>query len=548
MNLGCRDAHQPRRLTGMRRDYAVGRQAYTACGQLVQGIGIPDLRLLGVGGNRQQAFAPGRCAQAGTDNDHRDFFQQPHQLVGRTHADGHHLRQARQCGWHVLRASRQRDHAGATAQSAFSTQQRSTAKAMVAADDQQVAELAFMGVRGTCSQLRQMAVQQRLYVGNCVFCLRHASSSSDVWQNYTHLTCGFPCLMPAITSDLPALAQSIKDWGRELGFQQVGISGLDLAEHELHLQRWLDAGYHGEMDYMGAHGSKRSHPEELVPGTLRVVSLRMDYLPGDTQMAQLLAKPDKAYISRYALGRDYHKLIRKRVQQLADRIQAQIGPFGFRAFVDSAPVLEKAIAEQAGLGWIGKNTLVLNRKAGSYFFLSELFVDLPLPVDAPHATEHCGRCTACLDICPTNAFVGPYVLDARRCISYLTIELKSAIPEDLRPLIGNRVFGCDDCQIVCPWNRFARSTAESDFKPRHNLDNAELAELFMWDEDKFLSSTEGSPLRRAGYERWLRNLAVGLGNAPSSIPVLEALKARRDYPSELVREHVEWALNQHATR
>lgn len=354
--------------------------------------------------------------------------------------------------------------------------------------------------------------------------------------------------MPAITSDLPALAQSIKDWGRELGFQQVGISGLDLAEHEQHLQRWLDAGYHGEMEYMGAHGSKRSHPGELVPGTLRVVSLRMDYLPGDTQMAQLLAKPEKAYISRYALGRDYRKLIRKRVQQLADRIQAQIGPFGFRAFVDSAPVLEKAIAEQAGLGWIGKNTLVLNRKAGSYFFLSELFVDLPLPVDAPHSTEHCGRCTACLDICPTNAFVGPYVLDARRCISYLTIELKSAIPEDLRPLIGNRVFGCDDCQIVCPWNRFARATAESDFKPRHNLDNAELAELFMWDEDKFLSSTEGSPLRRAGYERWLRNLAVGLGNAPSSIPVLEALKARRDYPSELVREHVEWALNQHATR
>lgn len=256
---------------------------------------------------------------------------------------------------------------------------------------------------------------------------------------------------------------------------------------------------------MGAHGSKRSHPDELVPGTLRVVSLRMDYLPGDTHMAQRLAQPEKAYISRYALGRDYHKLIRKRVQQLAERIQAQIGPFGFRAFVDSAPVLEKAIAEKAGLGWIGKNTLVLNRKAGSYFFLSELFVDVPLPVDPPHVTEHCGRCTACLDICPTNAFVGPYVLDARRCISYLTIELKSAIPEDLRPLIGNRVFGCDDCQIVCPWNRFARTTAESDFKPRHNLDNAQLAELFMWDEEKFLSSTEGSPLRRAGYERWLRN-------------------------------------------
>ncbi|MGH8484016.1 MAG: tRNA epoxyqueuosine(34) reductase QueG, partial [Pseudomonas sp.] len=284
------------------------------------------------------------------------------------------------------------------------------------------------------------------------------------------------------------------------------------------------------------------------PGTLRVVSLRMDYLPGDTRMAQQLAQPEKAYISRYALGRDYHKLVRKRVQHLAERIQKEIGPFGFRAFVDSAPVLEKAIAEQAGLGWIGKNTLLLNRKAGSYFFLAELFVDLPLPVDPPQVSEHCGRCSACLDICPTQAFVGPYVLDARRCISYLTIELKSAIPEELRALIGNRVFGCDDCQIVCPWNRFAKPTAENDFTPRHALDSAGLAELFMWDEKTFLDSTEGSPLRRAGYERWLRNLAVGLGNAPSTIPVLEALKARADYPSELVREHVEWALKQHAER
>ena len=385
-------------------------------------------------------------------------------------------------------------------------------------------------------------------VGKIIFSVRHASSGSDVWQNYTHLSSGFSRHMPATSTDLPALAQSIKDWGRELGFQQVGISGLDLAEHEQHLQRWLEAGYHGEMDYMGAHGSKRSHPEELVPGTLRVVSLRMDYLPGDTQMAQMLGQPEKAYVSRYALGRDYHKLIRKRVQQLAEKIQAVIGPFGYRAFVDSAPVLEKAIAEQAGLGWIGKNTLVLNRKAGSYFFLSELFVDLPLPVDPPHATEHCGKCTACLDICPTNAFVGPYQLDARRCISYLTIELKNAIPEELRPLIGNRVFGCDDCQIVCPWNRFARPSGESDFKPRHNLDNAGLAELFLWDEDTFLKSTEGSPLRRAGYERWLRNLAVGLGNAPSTIPVLQALQARRDHPSQLVREHVEWALRQHNGR
>ena len=345
--------------------------------------------------------------------------------------------------------------------------------------------------------------------------------------------------------DLAQLAQSIKDWGRELGFQQVGITDVDLGEHEAHLQRWLDAGYQGEMDYMAAHGSKRSHPDELVPGTLRVVSLRMDYLPGDTRMAERLAQPEQAYVSRYALGRDYHKLVRKRLQQLAERIQAVIGPFGHRAFVDSAPVLEKAIAEKAGLGWIGKNTLVLNRKAGSWFFLGELFVDIPLPIDAPHASEHCGRCTACMDICPTAAFAGPYVLDARRCISYLTIELKGSIPEELRAPIGNRVFGCDDCQIVCPWNRFARPTEQADFQPRHGLDSGGLVELFLWTEAEFLSRTEGSPLRRAGYERWLRNLAVGLGNAPSTIPVLEALRARREHPSELVREHVAWALARH---
>ncbi len=352
--------------------------------------------------------------------------------------------------------------------------------------------------------------------------------------------------MSSHSPDLDQLADSIKRWGRELGFQQVGIASIDLGEHEAHLQRWLDAGYQGEMDYMASHGSKRSHPDELVPGTLRVVSLRMDYLPGDTRMAEQLASPEKAYVSRYALGRDYHKLIRKRLQQLAERVQQAIGPFGYRAFVDSAPVLEKAVAERAGLGWIGKNTLVINRKAGSWFFLGELFVDLPLPVDPPHTSEHCGRCSACLDICPTKAFVAPYVLDARRCISYLTIELKGAIPEDLRPLIGNRVFGCDDCQIVCPWNRFARPSEQGDFRPRHQLDSAELASLFRWSEEEFLSRTEGSPLRRAGYERWLRNLAVGLGNAPSSIAVIEALELRRDHPSELVREHVRWALARHS--
>ncbi|RFQ17086.1 tRNA epoxyqueuosine(34) reductase QueG [Pseudomonas sp. ATCC 13867] len=371
------------------------------------------------------------------------------------------------------------------------------------------------------------------------------ADAGKVWQNYTHPDFRFSPSMHDSTLDYTDLARSIKEWGRELGFQQVGIAGLDLEQHGEHLQRWLEAGYHGEMDYMGAHGSKRWRPDELVPGTLRVVSLRMDYLPGDTRMAQVLGNPEKAYVSRYALGRDYHKLIRKRLQQLAERIQQQVGPFGFRAFVDSAPVLEKAIAEQSGLGWIGKNTLVLNRKAGSYFFLGELFTDLPLPVDESHGTEHCGRCSACLDICPTAAFVAPYVLDARRCISYLTIELKGPIPEDLRPLIGNRVFGCDDCQMVCPWNRFARATDQGDFQPRHSLDNAALAELFLWTEEEFLSRTEGSPLRRAGYERWLRNLAVGLGNAPSTIPVIEALKARRAFPSELVREHVEWALGRH---
>ena len=351
--------------------------------------------------------------------------------------------------------------------------------------------------------------------------------------------------MSSTAPDLAALAQTLKDWGRELGFQQVGIAGVELGEHEAHLERWLAAGHHGEMDYMAAHGSKRSRPAELVPGTLRVISLRMDYLPGDTRMAEVLASPGKAYLSRYALGRDYHKLIRKRLQQLAERMQATIGPFGYRAFVDSAPVLEKALAQQAGLGWIGKNTLLLNKQAGSWFFLGELFTDLPLPLDAPHEREHCGRCQACLDVCPTAAFVGPRQLDARRCISYLTIELKGAIPEELRPLIGNRVFGCDDCQLVCPWNRFARPTAQGDFQPRHGLDNAELAELFRWNEEEFLARTEGSPLRRAGYERWLRNLAVGLGNAPSSIPVLEALELRREHPSALVREHVEWALARH---
>ena len=351
--------------------------------------------------------------------------------------------------------------------------------------------------------------------------------------------------MSSAPLDLLALTASIREWAAQLGFQQVGITDINLTEDALRLDAYLAAGYHGEMEYMASHGTMRSRPDELVPGTLRVISVRMDYLPEDTQMAQMLAQPEQAYVSRYALGRDYHKLIRKRLQQLAEKISQEIGPFGHRAFVDSAPVLEKALARKAGLGWVGKNTLILNRKAGSWFFLGELLVDLPLPIDQPIDRDHCGKCTACLQVCPTQAFVGDRVLDARRCISYLTIELKGAIPEDLRPLIGNRVFGCDDCQLVCPWNRFAKPTQEDDFQPRHRLDNSSLVELFMWTEDEFLARTLGSPIRRTGYERWLRNLAVGLGNAPSTIPVLEALKARLEHPSELVREHVRWALQQH---
>lgn len=344
--------------------------------------------------------------------------------------------------------------------------------------------------------------------------------------------------------DFHQLRDDIRHWGRELGFQQVGISDVDLSEHEAYLQRWLDNGHHGEMDYMARHGTKRSRPEELVPGTLRVVSLRMDYLPPDTRMLKVLRNPQQAYVSRYALGRDYHKLMRRRLQQLAETIQERIGAFGYRAFVDSAPVLERALAEKAGLGWIGKNTMLINKRAGSWFFLGELYTDLPLPVDEK-AEFHCGSCRACLDICPTDAFVGPNELDARKCISYLTIELRGSIPEKLRPLIGNRVFGCDDCQTICPWNKFSSYTRERDFSPRHRLDRAELVELFSWTEDEFLDRTAGSPIRRIGHECWLRNIAVALGNADSTTSVISSLNSRREHPSALVREHVEWALARH---
>jgi len=342
-----------------------------------------------------------------------------------------------------------------------------------------------------------------------------------------------------------ALLQKIRAWATELGFQQIGITGVDLGEHEAYLQQWLDAGYHGSMDYMARHGSRRARPQELVPGTLRVIALRMDYLDRDTQALEVLAAPEKAYISRYTLGRDYHKLLRKRLSRLARRIEDEVGGGQYRAFVDSAPVLERAVAERAGLGWIAKNTMLINADAGSWFFLGEIFTNLPLPVDEPHTSKHCGTCTACLDICPTSAFTGPFQLDARKCISYLTIEHRGSIDPALRPLMGNRIFGCDDCQLCCPWNKFAQATDEGDFRPRHGLADAELVELLLWDEATFLAKTAGSAIRRIGYERWLRNVAVALGNAPRSDAVINALLQRRSFPSELVQEHVTWALQQH---
>ena len=344
--------------------------------------------------------------------------------------------------------------------------------------------------------------------------------------------------------DFQALATQIRVWARELGFQQTGISGVELPEDERHLLDWLAQNYHGEMEYMRRHGSRRSRPAELVPGTLRVISVRMDYWPETAQdsWAQLQRK-DQGYVARYALGRDYHKVMRARLQRLATRIQKEIGAFGYRAFTDSAPVLEKALARNAGLGWIGKHTNLINKNAGSWFFLGELFTDLPLPEDEP-GQDHCGNCHACLEVCPTGAIVAPYQLDARRCIAYLTIEYKGSIPLEFRKLMGNRVFGCDDCQLFCPWNKFAKFSHESDFKPHHGLDSATLVELFNWTEAEFLQYTEGSAIRRVGYECWLRNLAVALGNAPGTAAIVGALKTRLNHSSSLVREHTAWALAQ----
>jgi len=346
-----------------------------------------------------------------------------------------------------------------------------------------------------------------------------------------------------VTLDRAELAASIKAWGRELGFQQVGITSLDLGAYEAGFVRWLDAGMHGEMDYMARHGLKRLRPAELVPGTRSIISVRMDYMPHACADApRVLRNGRLGYISRYALGRDYHKVLRARLQRLAERISTAIGPFGHRVFVDSAPVYETGLAERAGLGWKGKHSLLLHRGAGSWFFLGELFTDLDLPPDPPTAQSHCGRCTACMDICPTRAIVAEGVVDARLCISYLTIEHHGSIPVALRPLMGNRIYGCDDCQLICPWNRFARPTSEPDFAPRHGLEAPDLLELWTWSEETFLHRTEGSPIRRIGFERWRRNLAVALGNAPPDPGIIDALRRSLATASPLVAEHIMWAI------
>ncbi len=348
------------------------------------------------------------------------------------------------------------------------------------------------------------------------------------------------------TRAMTTITEQLRIWAGELGFQQAGIANLDLDQHLHHLERWLADGFHGEMDWFVRHLALRRDPQQLSPGALRAVLVRMDYLPPEADIAAALADGTRAYISRYALGRDYHKLIRRRLAKLAERLAREAAPHGYRVFTDSAPVLEKALAENAGLGWIGKHTLLLNRSAGSWFFLGGFLTDLPLPADAP-GSAHCGSCSACIDICPTQAIVAPYRLDARRCISYLTIELTGSIPEEFRAPIGNRVFGCDDCQLVCPWNRYAKVTQEGDFNARHGLDRVSLVELFGWNEATFLARTEGSAIRRAGYENFLRNIAVGLGNAPRSPAVIAALHSRQSDTSLIVREHVAWALQRQAS-
>jgi len=361
--------------------------------------------------------------------------------------------------------------------------------------------------------------------------------------------------------DYPQLLQLITTWSKELGFQQIGVSDIDLSQHETHLNNWIDAGFHGEMDYMYKHGSKRSHPEELVDNTCRVISVRMDYMPPDCELSDtVLANPELGFISRYALGRDYHKVMRKRLQKLAEKINHAISEkfmdeFAYRVFVDSAPVLEKALAEKSGIGWIGKHSNLINQKAGSWFFLGEIYTNLPLPVTNNKSNNltymatqnHCGTCSACIDICPTQAIVAPYKVDARRCISYLTIELHGSIPIEFRKDIGNRIYGCDDCQLCCPWNRFSQPTSEQDFYTRHPLDAPTLIELFQWSEETFLKNTEGSAIRRIGYQRWLRNISVALGNAAASEKIIGTLKQKKQEfgSNEMLAEHFDWALRQH---
>lgn len=365
-----------------------------------------------------------------------------------------------------------------------------------------------------------------------------------------------PVTMPQTPEQLATLAALIKQWGQSLGFSSVGVTDIDLGTASDYLQQWLAAGFHGQMAFMAVHGSKRSHPEQLVPGTVRVISARMDYLPGDSQddwrerELQRQNDPNAAVISVYARGRDYHKLLRSRLRQLVDRITDAAGPIGYRVFTDSAPVMEVELAQKAGLGWRGKHTLLLHRDAGSMFFLGEIYTDLPLPVDQP-VSSHCGECAACIDICPTQAIIAPYQLDARRCISYLTIELKDSIPLALRPLLGNRIYGCDDCQLICPWNKFAQRSPLPDFDVREGLDAAPLIALFQWSAQDFERKLEGNPIRRIGHERWLRNIAVALGNAAAhragDVAIVRALQSQESHPSALVREHVAWALAQHAS-
>ena len=348
--------------------------------------------------------------------------------------------------------------------------------------------------------------------------------------------------------DWQHLSREITNWGKALGFADVSIAELDLSGHQEKLDDWLDKGHHGEMDYMSRHGDMRSRPDKLHPGTTSAICLRLDYLDPDTRPETILASDRMAYVSRYALGRDYHKVIRGKLKKLVSQIgdyltEQDFHEFNARVFTDSAPLLEKALAENAGLGWIGKNTLLLNEKAGSWFFLAEVLTNLPLAADAARQKNRCGSCQACIDVCPTDAFVAPYELDARRCISYLTIEHRGSIPENLRPLMGNRIFGCDDCQLICPWNRYASASQESDFSPRHGLAHSDLLELFKWSEDEFLRKTEGSAIRRTGYRGWIRNLAVAIGNSSAPGDSTDfVLKSRKGW-SDLTDEHIDWAIN-----